>query len=141
MKRKATNENIRDLPNDAYIYRYKQIVFNDSSGLSSPQRKEKNVLDEFDIVFDSKEEFEDWYKGLVVGLAELDEVMNYCKFFKRIKGNEGIYERDGKTCLVNGKWDVYHINTKELADFKNFLIKNNWLNNWFELMDRYKKYV
>lgn len=73
--------------------------------------------------------------------AELDEVMNYCKFFKRIKGNEGVYERDGKTCLVNGKWDVYHINTKELADFKNFLIKNNWLNNWFELMDRYKKYV
>jgi hypothetical protein len=122
-----------------YIYRYSQICFN-GNGIKAPQRKD-DLIDEWDKIFDSKEDFEKWYKDLVINLAELDQVMNYCKYFVRLKGNNGNYVREGKTCPVNGLWDCYHINTPEMSQFNDFIIKNGWKNNWFDLMDRYKQTI
>lgn len=127
---------ITELPPTSYVYRYKPVLFW-GKGESAPQRKD-DKLDEWDKVFNSKEEYEKWYKDLIAGLAELDEVMNYCKYFKRSKGNEGFYERENKSCPVNGTWTGYYLNTPMMADFKSFLKENSWINNWFELMDKYK---
>lgn len=133
-----------------YVWRYKHVGFYGHAGASAPQR-ENDELDEWDKVFDSKKEFDKWYRGLVSGLAELDQVMNYCKYFVRAKGNKGKYVRDGKEHEVDGQWDGYHIwgnalfpalkfDYKLMASFKDFLIKNGWNEkNWFELMDKYER--
>lgn len=121
-----------------YIYRHKPIVFNGGPVISPPQRKKGVEIDEWDKVFESEEEFRVWYKDLVVGLATLDEVMNYCEYFKRIKGNIGYYERSGKKFPVDGTWTGYEINTEMMRGFKEFLIENGWLNNWWKLMKRYE---
>lgn len=55
----------------------------------------------------------------VIGLAELDEVMDYCEYFVRdgIKdGNRnGQYVREGKSHPVKGYWDGYEIWGKYLT--------------------------
>lgn len=120
-----------------YIWRHKHMGFNSLPMPTTPERKEKDVLDEHDFVFSSKKDFDNWFKEVQVGLAELDQVLNYCKYFHRDKGNDGRYIRDGKECKVDGTWDGYHINTPLMAEFKNFLSTNGWLEDWFELHPRY----
>jgi len=130
-----------------YIYRHKHIGFNGGKQPETPQRKDNNI-DEFDIVFNSIEDFNKWFKETTIGLAELDGVLNYCEYFKREKGNEGFYERDGKRCKVNGQWDRYYI----LGDFeppkqewynglielRHFLKDNDWFNDdYFSLKTKY----
>lgn len=136
--------NISDLPKSAYVYRYKQIILNGHSGTSAPQRKD-NELDNWDRVFDSKEEYERWHHSLTVGLAELDQCMNFCYYFHRVKNNEGNYIREGKSFPVIGTWCGLHDfcfnepekGYKPTIDFVKFLKENGWENNWFKLMDRY----
>lgn len=99
----------------------------------APQRS-NNQIDRFDILFDSKEDYVKWNKDVTIGLAELDCLMNYCKYFQREKGNDGYYVRDGKSIRVNGTFTAYDLPPY----FKDFLKDNNWQDNWFELMDRYK---
>ena len=130
-----------------YIYRHKHIGFNGGKQPETPQRKGQEP-DELDIVFSSREEFDKWFKETTIGLAQLDGVMNYCKYFKRENGNEGLYEREDKKCKVNGQWDRYYIlgNFKPpkqdwyngLTEFRQFLKDNNWFNDeYFEIMDKY----
>lgn len=129
-----------------YVYRYKPVLFNGGHGSSAPQR-ENDEVDNFDKVFNSKSEFDKWYRELQIGLAELDEPMNYCKYFVRSKGNEGNYVRDGKSFTVNGEWVGLHDfcwsepseGYKLTESFVVWLKESGWnKNNWFELMDRYK---
>lgn len=118
-----------------YVYRYSPICFN-GKGESAPQRT-KDEIDAFDKVFDSKEDFTAWHRDLTIGLAELDEVMNYCEYFERSNGNDGFYIREGKRFPVKGTWTGYEINCEHMLGFKNFLIENGWLKYWFKLMKRY----
>jgi hypothetical protein len=131
-----------------YIWRYKHIGFYNSQSPLALMRQ-GNEIDKWDKVFDSKADFDKWFKKTQIGLAELDEVMNYCKYFIREKGNEGWYERDGKRCEVNGLWDGYHIDGSALFPvkefdydkmnkFRDFLQQNVWLKDWFELRDKYR---
>ena len=126
------------LKDGIYIHRHKAIRFNGLPVPVTPQRRE--CLDEFDTLFDSFDEYTKWNKAVTAGLAELDEAMNYCRYFVREKGNQGHYVRDGKSFPVDGSW-------VGLQDFDNYppcqpfvawLIENGWRNDWFELMDRYK---
>ena len=72
---------ISELPKNSYVYRYKKSVFNGLPVPKTPQREKPNELDEWDMVFESKEKFNKWYKELTIKLAELDECMNFCKYF------------------------------------------------------------
>ena len=120
-----------------YIHRYKQIVFNGLPVAPTPQKKGKK-LDRWDTVFRSKEEFEAWYKSMVNGLAELDECLNYCKHFVRVKGNKGTYTRDGKEYPVDGTWCGTHdYGRGESGDFFAW-VQDNFGKNWYQIMDRYK---
>jgi hypothetical protein len=128
---------LSQLPKGAYLHRYKPIVFNSGPVMAVPQRKGEE-LDTFDIVFSSKEEYESWYKSLVIGLAELDQCLNYCKHFTRIKGNEGLYIRDGKEYPVNGTWcGIHDYGRGESGKFFEWVIQN-FGENWYVLMDRYR---
>lgn len=128
---------ITDIPKEKYVYRYKKIVFNGLLVDAIPQRID-NELDKHDIVFNSKEDFNTWYKGLVAGLAELDECLNYCKHFVREKGNIGSYERDGKRYYpVDGTWCGTHdYGRGESGKFFEWVIEN-FEEKWYELMDKY----
>lgn len=143
---------IRELEKEGkYVYRFKHIGFQDSGGIQTPTRK-NNELDEWDMVFESKKHIDKWFREVQIGLAELDRVMNYCRFFQRTQGNEGQYVRDGKSFPVDGRWDGYYIDAdwkevetsiqkywkEKLSPFQAFLRENGWWKNWFELMDRYK---
>jgi hypothetical protein len=116
-----------------YKWKIKPIRFN---GLLCPASSGKELF------FYSKDEFDLWYKGLVAGLAELDESMNYCKYFERTKGNEGVYVRDGKSFPVNGIW----VGIQDFDDyppcqpFVQWLKQNGWRNTWFDLMTKYKQH-
>ena len=134
-----------------YIWRYKHVGFYGTPRPTAPQRGGEEI-DKWDKVFDSKELFDEWYRDLVKGLAELDQVMNYCEYFVRTKGNEGKYIREGKEHEVNGQWDSYHIwgnamfpvltfDYKLMESFKKFLIENGWKDDWFKLMDKYESEV
>lgn len=128
---------IQELPKENYVYRYKTIVFN---GGVTPviQQRSNNEIDEWDKVFSSKEDFQHWYSGVVVGLAELDQCLNYCKHFVRTKGNEGNYVRNGKTYPVDGSWcGIHDYGIGESGKFFKWAIEN-FGENWYELMDRYK---
>ena len=133
---------VSDVKPPQYLYRHKSIRFNGAPTPHTPQRKDKH-LDDFDTVFDCKEDFTQWFRSTTIGLAELDQAMNYCKYFVRVKGNQGHYVRDGKSFPVDGSW-------VGLQDFDNYppcqpfvqwLTDNSWRDNWFELMDRYKDVV
>lgn len=148
-----------------YVHRHLPTLFNGGSGIPTPQRKGvydngrrvDEFVDEFDTIFDSKVEFHIWMRDLQVGLAELDQVMNYCKYFAREKGNNGNYIRDGKFFPVHGQWCGLHdfdwkqnwfhrlFRIRQYRDYKptepfvKWLKKNDWdSKTWFELMDRYK---
>jgi len=129
---------LKDIPKDKYVYRHKHIGFNGGGGPETPQRKD-NLLDNFDTVFDTKEEYTNWYRSAVIGLAELDESMNYCAYFVRDKGNVGTYEREGKSFPVDGSWVGIQDfdNYKPAMAFVEWLETNGWRNNWFKLMPRY----
>lgn len=130
-----------------YVYRHKKVIFEGGLTDPTPQRKDE-YPDSFDTIFNSKSDFDSWYKSMVSGLAELDGAMNYCKFFQRDKGNAGRYVRGCKECLVNGQWTRYYIEAQGslpktgwyegLKEFQNFLKDNKWEDSWFELMERYK---
>lgn len=130
---------VSNIPKGAYLHRHKPIRFN---GLPTPQtpQRESDYLDNFDTVFDSLEDYKTWNRSVTIGLAELDEAMNYCKYFVRDKGNEGHYVRDGKSFPVNGTWvglqdfDSY----PPCQPFVRWLEEHGWRDTWFELMDRYK---
>jgi hypothetical protein len=129
---------IKDLPEGSYVYRYKQILLNGDKGSSAPQRVD-GVLDRYDKVFSSKEEFNIWYKELLSDIAELDQCLNYCKHFVREKGNLGTYSRDDKYYFgVNGTWCGSHdYGRGESKKFFDWVI-GNFGKDWFELMDKYK---
>lgn len=128
---------IDELNSVGHVCRYKPVVFSGGPVPSAPQRKDK-YPDDFDVIFSSKEEYTEWYKGLVSGLAELDECLNYCQHFIREKGNEGKYVRDGKSYPVNGSWCGTHdYGRGEGGKFFTW-VKENFGNDWFVLMDRYK---
>jgi hypothetical protein len=113
-----------------YTHHIQPIVFNDGSKMNYGRR--------FPKVFESKEDFETWYRGVTIGLAELDQCLNYCKHFIRTKGNEGNYVRDGKTYPVNGMWcGTQDYGRGESGKFFDW-VNENWGDNWYELMDRYK---
>lgn len=121
-----------------YVYRHKKIVFNGLPAPSTPQR-DGPYPDKFDTVFESKEYFEAWYKGMMAGLANLDECLNYCAHFIREKGNLGAYERDGKRYYpVDGTWCGLHdCGRGESGKFFEW-VTENFGKEWYELMDRYK---
>jgi len=132
-----TNKTIDDLNKIGYVYRHKKIVFNGGPTPATEQRKGE-YMDENDIFFTSKEEFETWHKSLTANLAQLDECLNYCKHFVRTKGNEGNYVRDGKTYPVDGTWcGIHDYRRGESGEFFKW-VKENWGDSWYELMDRYK---
>lgn len=130
---------VSHLKEGVYLHRHKPIRFNGLATPGTPQR-ESEYLDDFDIVFDSKEDYFQWNKEVTAGLAELDEAMNYCKYFVRDKGNVGRYIREGKSFPVDGSWvgaqdfDSY----PPCQPFVRWLEENGWRETWFELMDRYK---
>lgn len=127
---------LSEVPQGAYVYRHKKIVFNGGPVPSTPQRKEEE-LDEFDTVFSSKQDYESWYKNCVNGLAELDECLNYCKHFVREQGNKGKYIRDGKSYPVDGTWcGAQDYGRGESGNFFKWA-KENFGEGWYELMDRY----
>jgi hypothetical protein len=72
-------------------------------------------------------------------LAELDESMNYCKYFERTNWNEWIYKRDWFKFNVNWLWDYKSFNkyNKWSLDFKNAYEKYFWNFNRFILHSRY----
>lgn len=140
LEKELKNLSIRELSTRGYLYRYKKIAFNGLGTPHTPQRKEDKA-DEFDFLFKNKEDFDTWHKQLTVGLAELDESMNFCKYFVREKGNNGHYVREGKSYPVNGSWVGIQDFDDTAKDFAQWLKENGWRNNWFELMDRYKQYV
>lgn len=88
-----------------------------------------------------------WYNSLIAGLAELDQVMDYCEYFQREKGQLGFYVREGKSFPVHGSWDEYHLNCNHGEDrgfvcckmkpFTLFLKENGWLEDWFKLKGKY----
>lgn len=121
-----------------YVHRYKKLVF---SGSPTPPTQQREGLypDHFDMVFESKEEFEKWYKGVVAGLANIDECLNYCEHFVRENGNIGAYEREGKRYYpVNGTWCGLHdYGRGESGEFFDWVVEN-FGKNWYELMGRYK---
>lgn len=122
-----------------YIHRYKPIIFNGGPTQSAPQREKGVEIDEWDKVFESKEDFEKWHRSLTIGLAELDECLNYCQHFVREKGNLGSYERDGKRYYpVDGTWcGIHDYGRGESGKFFDW-VKENFGENWYQLMDRYK---
>ena len=131
---------IKELNKTGYVHRYKPIRFNGQMTTGTPMR-EGEYMDRFDSFFPSMEEFTKWNKSVTAGLAELDEAMNYCKYFVRSKGNEGHYVRDGKSFPVDGSWTGLQDfdNYPPCQPFVRWLIDNDWRDTWFELMDRYKK--
>ena len=106
-------------------------------------------FDHFDYFFSSQEEFARYKKKIEVELSQLDEPLNYCQFFIRENGNDGVYERDGKVCKVNGLWCGYDIwdnqlfpsldfDYKQIDVFRKFLTNNGWNeSNWWKLHGRY----
>lgn len=137
---------VNQIKESCYVYRYRSISFNGLPTAPSPIRK-NGYLDDFDFVFDSKEDYMHWFRKLTISLAELDESMNYCRYFIREKGNVGKYVRDGKSFTVDGSWvgnyDFCWGNPsrgfKPTELFVVWMKDNGWnKNNWFELMDRYK---
>lgn len=133
-----TSKTVKELNDIGFVYRHKKIVFNDGGTPPTPQRKD-DYPDESDVFFLSKEEFQNWHKNLTIGLAELDECLNYCKHFVREKGNLGAYERDGKRYYpVDGTWcGIHDYGRGESGKFFDW-VKENWEEDWYELMDRYK---
>lgn len=134
-----TPQTVDEIGTVGYVWRFKPIRFNGCVTTPTPQR-ESNTPDSFDLFFTSKEAFKKWFRSTTVTLAELDESMNYCKYFQRDKGNTGYYVREGKSFPVDGSW-------VGIQDFDNYapcqpfvawLKANNWRDTWFELMDRYK---
>jgi hypothetical protein len=129
---------ISELQKDSYVYRYKPIVFNSGTVPPTEQRKDQNI-DQWDMIFSSKEEYNTWYKGLVAGFAELDHCLNYCKHFIRTKGNDGNYVREGKSFPVNGTWcGTQDYGRGESGAFFAW-VNNNFGEDWYELMDRYRQ--
>lgn len=99
-----------DKLNELYIHRHRPIVFN-PNGSTPPPARIDNELDEFDTIFSSKEDFMKWYEYTQINLAELDCVMNYCKFFKRLKGNEilvGDIPLNKKIITLPDLQDIYY---------------------------------
>ena len=92
-----------------------------------------------------------WHESTIANLANLDEIMDYCEYFKREKGQVGNYVREGKSCPVRGDFDGYHLNCPHkdkkgfvccaMQDFRKFLEDNNWLSDWFLIKNKYSKYV
>lgn len=123
--------------NGKYVYRSKTVVFNSGGTPPTPQRKGE-FPDEFDTIFENKQEFEKWYGNLVVGLAKLDECLNFCQHFVRESGNIGAYERDGHRYYpVNGTWCGLHDSGRgESGKFFDWA-KANFGENWFTLHGRY----
>ena len=122
-----------------YIYRHKWTVFGGNTTTPTPQRKSE-YIDEKDRIFSSKEEFTVWYKDFIAGLAQLDECLNYCKHFVRIKGNDGNYIRNGieYPYPIDGRWCGTHdYGRGESGKFFDWVI-SNFGKNWYELMDKYK---
>ena len=122
-----------------YIWRHKHIGFNNCEMPKTLDRKNTLQVDNFDLIFLSRQDFQNWYRSTQIWIAELDQVLNYCKYFVRENGNVGYYEGDGKKCRVLGDWDGHHINTKTMKEFRDFLVENKWLGNWFELHERYQE--
>lgn len=132
-------QTVTELNKIGYVHRHKAIRFNGVSTPATPERLHDS-MDTFDRFFPSLADYQKWNKSVTAGLAELDESMNYCKYFVRTKGNDGNYVREGKSFPVNGLWTG-------IQDFDNFppcqpfvrwLEENGWRSTWFELMDRYK---
>ena len=130
-----------------YLWQYKHIKFQGGGG-----GREWGNADPVYFVFDSKQDFDVWFRETQIGLASLDQVMNYCEYFVRSKGNQGKYIREGKEHEVNGEWDGYHIegsslfpqvhfDYKLMDSFRNFLKENGWGNSWFDLKDKYVKFI
>lgn len=90
--------------------------------------------------FHSKENYENWYKNLTAYLAELDEYMNYCTYFKREKGDNGYYEREGKRYPVKGYWKGIQDFDDVAKDFAIWLEENGWRKMWFELREKYQEH-
>jgi hypothetical protein len=136
---KLQGESVKKLKQEGkYVYRFKNIVFNSSPTLCAPNRI-GDLTDEYDFIFESKEDFDKWHRALTIEFALLDECVNYCKFFVRKKGNDGDYVREGKSFPVDGTWTKLHdFGSEKTKAFELFLKENNWYDNWFELMDRYK---
>lgn len=122
-----------------YVHRHKPIRFNGLVTPTIPQR-ETDYPDEFDTIFFDQASYQKWNKEVTAGLAELDESMNYCKYFVREKGNKGNYVRDGKSFPVDGSWVGIQDfdNYPPCQSFVKWLEENGWKDDWFELMDRYK---
>ena len=133
---------VTDIKPPQYLYRHKAIRFNGLSTPPTPQRSTEE-LDIYDSVFSSKEDYDEWNKSTTAGLAELDEAMNYCKYFVREKGNKGNYVRDGKSFPVDGSWVGIQDfdNYQPCQPFVEWLKDNGWRDTWFEIMERYKKYT
>lgn len=117
-----------------YVWTIKPIRFN---GLRAPQYRDSKPL-----IFESKKQFEIWYRGHVAYLAELDQAMNYCAYFQRTSGNEGFYVRDGESFSVNGSWVGIQDfdNYPPCQPFVQWLKDHNWFDTWFELMPKYKEH-
>jgi hypothetical protein len=122
----------------SYTWTIKPIRFN---GLAVPQLNSGHKARTLN--FENKDTFDAWYKGLVAGLAELDEAMNYCKYFVREKGNAGHYVREGKSFPVDGSWigNQDFDNYPPCQPFVAWLTENGWRDTWFDLMDRYKEHI
>lgn len=116
-----------------YINKIPVIRFN---GL--PKLPVSNKLYEFG----TKENYDNWYKSCAAGLAELDEAMNYCKYFVREHGNTGNYIREGKSFPVDGSWigNQDFDNYPPCQSFVKWLTENGWRTTWYELMDKYKEH-
>lgn len=132
-----SNKTVEELSKTGYVYRYKKIILNGLPVPETPQREGK-YPDDFDTYFDSKEDFNQWYKQIITEYAKLDECLNYCKHFIREKGNKGNYVRNGKTYPVDGTWCSTHdYGRGESGKFFTW-VKENFGNNWYELMERYE---
>src|SRR5690606_32331306 len=118
-----------------------------------------NKYDNWDFLF-HKQCFGPWSIERQKAYEDLDRPMNACRYFNRIGSSMvGYYVRDDKKHLVLGWWNDYcvgkhnslfpytdlstkldknHVRValddpnKLLAEFNEFLAKNNWLNNWWE---------
>lgn len=84
-----------------------------------------------------KQNSRDLDKRNIPYLAELDESMNYCEFFTRIKWNEGIYKRDNFQWEVNWLWDYKSKICRWYKEFKEAYIKHFWDFNRFKIHSRY----
>jgi len=133
-----------------YIHRYSGVSFAGKSGFHSPQRK-GNEIDACDLIFRDKSSFDLWFKHLQLGLAGLDEPMNFNEYFVREKGNEGDYVRDDKSFPVNGLWDGQHLDCSHsekkgfvccsMREFSQWLTEHGFRKDWWKLRESYKSFL